>query len=418
MVKRIPWKAFCIAIVAILLLVAAVLVSAMRQKSTFNDSDLIYSRIEVPVESNAFWTLDKVTNELYWPESLEGKLGDLSDNTNWDDALAADVLQKNAACLDAFDRSLRQPFLLIPAPKEFGEDYPYLSSWKAFSHLESIRAISLFRAKQEKNGLDSALEILEFGHRVENAGGGTLHYMVGSAIKMVGLRCIREMMARTALQEADMISLIRELNDFRPNKAGLTNALKVDYQIDTDFLDDNAGLKATNSVFEQIGVRTFVNPIKTKMEFAQSARFVRDNIPRPFAEIPWSNLPVLDTNAPMWKRVLNGNVLGEMLVGMESPSLQRISTRKSREDVDVTATRLLLALKIYKMRCGKLPESLSALAPEFFPQVPIDDFDGRPFRYLPDKKLIYSVGPDLKDLSGQDFHKDSTNYNLPFKIEF
>ena len=62
--------------------------------------------------------------------------------------------------------------------------------------------------------------------------------------------------------------------------------------------------------------------------------------------------------------------------------------------------------------------AVSELVPEFFPQVPMDDFDGKPFRYLPDKKLIYSVGPDLKDSWGEGFSKHSEDYDLPFKIEF
>jgi hypothetical protein len=86
--------------------------------------------------------------------------------------------------------------------------------------------------------------------------------------------------------------------------------------------------------------------------------------------------------------------------------------------VETTATELLVALKIYKMQNGKLPESLSELVPEFFPQVPIDDFDGKSFRYLPEKKIIYSVGPDLKDSGGEGARKNSENYDLPFKIEF
>ena len=70
------------------------------------------------------------------------------------------------------------------------------------------------------------------------------------------------------------------------------------------------------------------------------------------------------------------------------------------------------------MRHDKLPESLSELVPEFLSQVPKDDFDGKPFRYLPDKKLIYSVGPDLKDDGGNGIEKHSENYDIPFKIEF
>ncbi|HEX7578346.1 MAG TPA: hypothetical protein VF430_09950, partial [Verrucomicrobiae bacterium] len=100
------------------------------------------------------------------------------------------------------------------------------------------------------------------------------------------------------------------------------------------------------------------------------------------------------------------------------PSLKSFASTKSRESVNANATQLLLALKIYTMRHDKLPESLSELVPEFFPQVPMDDFDGKPFRYLPDKKLIYSVGPDLKDSGGEGSRKNSKDYDLPFKIEF
>lgn len=111
---------------------------------------------------------------------------------------------------------------------------------------------------------------------------------------------------------------------------------------------------------------------------------------------------------------MTGDILFKML---ETP-VKSFTTRKSREDVNVTATQLLLALKIYKMGHDKLPESLSELVPEFFSQIPIDDFDGKPFRYLPDKKIIYSVGPALKDSGGEAFHKNSKSYDLPFKIEF
>jgi 3-methyladenine DNA glycosylase AlkC len=93
------------AALAVCLVVAAVFSSLARRPKpgAFDDSDLIPTRIEVPVESNAFWTLLQATNELYWPKSLDHKLSDLSNNTNWDDSLAAEVLEKNHACLDWFN---------------------------------------------------------------------------------------------------------------------------------------------------------------------------------------------------------------------------------------------------------------------------------------------------------------------------
>ena len=418
---------FIASILAVCLIVAAVFSSLAKRHEpvSFGDSDLILSRTEVPAESNAFWTLSKATNELYWPKSLEQKLDDLGDSTNWDDSLAADVLEKNHGCLNLFDEAMRQPFFLVPEPITFGEDLPYLGSWRTISHLESIRAIKLFRAKNEKDAFGSALKIIKFGQKVENSGGGIMHYLVGSSIKAIGLRDIRQMTAQTTLQETNLIEMIRELDNFKANKEGLTNALKVEYQTVCKFLDDYAAgkISTTNSdYFDQpmipIGMKPFFNVTKTKMEFAQADRVFRGGISKPFSEIPRSDLPVAETNFSVWRHLIKGNVMGDILFRFLEPSLKGIASRKSRENVDVNATQLLLALKIYKTRNGKLPESLSELVPELFPQVPIDDFDGQPFRYSPDKKLIYSIGPDLKDSGGEGYQKDSESYDLPFKIEF
>jgi hypothetical protein len=413
------------AALTVCLVVAAVFSSlARRQKpAAFDDSDLIPTRTEVPVESNAFWTLLQATNELYSPGLLESRLRDLSNNTNWDDALAAEVLEKNHACLDLLDKSFQQPFLLVPEPKTFDEEYHYLSSWRDLSRVESIQANALFRAHNEKAAFDSALKIIRFGQRAENSGGPIIHYLVGSGIKTAGLHQIRQMTAQTTLPEADLMGSIRELDSLGPNKEGLTNALKVEYQMQCKYLDDFAkGKTATTNSGEQmmasIGLKPFFSVTRTKMEFAQSARVIRDGMSKPFGEIPWSDLPVVETNGPTLKRLIKGNVMGDIFFQLLGPSSKSFSIRKSREMVNVTATRLLLALKIYKMRHDKLPESLSELVPEFFPQVPLDDFDGKPFRYLPGKKLIYSVGPDLKDSGGEGFQRNSEAYDLPFRIEF
>lgn len=413
------------AALAVCLVVAAVFSVLARQPkpAAFDDSDLIPTRTEVPVESNAFWTLLKATNELYWPKSQDHKLSDLSNNTNWDDSLAAEVLEKNHAFLDWFDKSFQQPFLLVPEPKTFTEEYPYLGDWKTVSRVESIQANALFRGHNEKAAFDSALKIIKFGQRAENSGGPIIDYLVGSAIKTLGLLRIQQMTAQTTLPEADLMGLIRELDSLGPNKEGLTNALKVEYQMQRKYLDDFAeGKTSTTNSGEQtqisIGIKAFFNATKTKMEFAQSARVIRDGMSKPFGEIPWSDLPVVETNRSILKRLIKGNAIGNILFELLGPSSKSFSKRKSREEVSVTATQLLLALKIYKMRHDKLPESLSELVPEFFPQVPLDDFDGKPFRYLPGKKLIYSIGPDLKDSGGEGFHKNSEDYDLPFPIEF
>ena len=415
---------FAVQVLVVCVLLAAILLTLKNsRKSSFNDSDLTFSRLEVPVESNAFWTLLKATNQVYWPHSLETKLDDLSDNTNWDDSLASDILKTNQACLDLFDESLQQPFLLVPEPKTYADDDSYLGGWRAISRIASIRANALFHAKRDKEAFAAALKIIQFGHRAENSGGAIIHYLTGSSIKSFGLQRIRQMTAQTTLTEAELKPLIFELESFKPKGEGFTNAVKAEYKTECNLCDDFAAGKIpaetnANPQLTSIGIKPLFSATKTKMKFAQADRVLLNSFPKPFSDISWTDLPVVGTNVPVWKRMITGNAIGGFLFELMKPSVKSFASTKSREDVNVRATQLLLALKIYSLRHDKFPESLSELVPEFFPQAPMDDFDGKPFRYLPDKKLIYSVGPDFKDSGGEGSRKNSKDYDLPFKIEF
>lgn len=392
--------------------------------TSLNDSDLIFNRPAVPIESNAYWILAKATNELYWPNNLDRKLTDLADNTNWNDSLATDVLKINQVCLNLFDEAMQQPLLLVPEPKAFDEDC-YYSGWKTVSFIKSIQINSLHRAGKNALAFDGAFEIVKFGQRVENSGGPILSYLVGSSIKSVGFRRIQEMTADTTLDETNLTQYILELTDLGPNKEGLTNSVKVEYTVDQKLIDDFAKGKipgTTNSesaqVMKSLGMKLLFNPQKTKAEFAQTDRFLFDNFSKAFAKIVWSDTLDMETNPSIFNAFVSGNAIGELFLNMLVPMSEGLAARKSRENISVTATQILLALKVYKMQHGKLPESLSDLVPQFFPQVPLDDFNGKPFGYLPDKKIIYSVGPCLKDLEGKERKRESGDYNLPFKIRF
>jgi len=62
-----------------------------------------------------------------------------------------------------------------------------------------------------------------------------------------------------------------------------------------------------------------------------------------------------------------------------------------------------IALKRFQLQHGKLPTTLGELAPEFFPFVPIDPYDGQPLRYHPNADgtyLLYSVGANGVDDDG------------------
>ena len=70
------------------------------------------------------------------------------------------------------------------------------------------------------------------------------------------------------------------------------------------------------------------------------------------------------------------------------------------EDAALAATRTLLALAAHKQDHGRLARSLAELVPDYLAEVPIDPFDGKPLRYAPSRKIVYSVGADLVDRGG------------------
>lgn len=59
----------------------------------------------------------------------------------------------------------------------------------------------------------------------------------------------------------------------------------------------------------------------------------------------------------------------------------------------------MLAIKTYKLETGKIPTSLSELVPKHLPEIPKDPF-GDIVKYSPAKKIIYSLGKDLKNSVG------------------
>ena len=61
----------------------------------------------------------------------------------------------------------------------------------------------------------------------------------------------------------------------------------------------------------------------------------------------------------------------------------------------------MIAVRAYAAEHGELPATLAELVPAYLPQVPLDGYDGAPLRYSREKKLVWSVGDDLRDDGGR-----------------
>ena len=69
-------------------------------------------------------------------------------------------------------------------------------------------------------------------------------------------------------------------------------------------------------------------------------------------------------------------------------------------DGSLAATRIIVACHLFERETGRRPQTLDELVPGYLAAVPLDPFDGQPFRYKPEEGVIYSVGKSLQDLGG------------------
>jgi hypothetical protein len=103
---------------------------------------------------------------------------------------------------------------------------------------------------------------------------------------------------------------------------------------------------------------------------------------------------------PAW-RLLVPNGLGDIYVMFQAERQIFIEGGTRLSECAGRGTRLALALRLYEQEHGELPERLDALAPAWIEAVPADPYGGQPFRYNRTRRLVYSIGPNLRDDDGK-----------------
>lgn len=118
---------------------------------------------------------------------------------------------------------------------------------------------------------------------------------------------------------------------------------------------------------------------------------------RPFSAIDaefYRSIDYPDQDAPGFPDILLPNSFGRFIAhGIQFPVVNQL-LRSYETNAELAGTRLLVALHRYRRANGALPERLDDLVPAFLPAVPVDPFDGAPFRYDRGRGLVYSVGED------------------------
>jgi hypothetical protein len=424
--------------VPVLALVAFLVIVGWDEPPPYDD-DLKVQRLQIPDDRNAFTYHQRAVGKLQSPGEVplptqgqgqgEEKAEDepkterelyqrISVGERWDGPLVEKVIKQNAAALDLWEEGLALPAMQVPEVKYADDVWTCQTGFLRLSELVSFRARAAAMRGDFEAAFQDCVKLIRYGQQVEGAKGSLTTYLIGAMIKSVGCEFMRKEVAGCTLAPERLRRYAADVGKRPADAAALADAARGEYIYLVDILE---GLKsgrydpalflcsATDPTFPlkpsvservvgQVSRLASLKVQATRRGCAEACRSVVANAPRHFKDVAPVG-PDLAHFGPV-RELLCGNFLGRRVLRGTVALMQNLAEHKCRENVAQAATRILLALKAYKLETGKLPATLAELVPEYLDSVPLDDYDGQPMRYNAAKKVVYSVGKDLKDDGG------------------
>lgn len=180
---------------------------------------------------------------------------------------------------------------------------------------------------------------------------------------------------------------------------------------------EKLGIKGGPLSILQDKLHYLYKPNQTQKILAEYHRNLINNANKDCGEINLLEIKYLAPRSIMGM-LFSENIVGKIFHDMVARSFSDIFDKKCLEDFSVIGTQILIAMKAYQTETGKIPNSLTELVPKYLSEIPRDPFDGKLIKYSPNKKIIYSVGKDLKDSGGSEGENWQVMEDPTFKIEF
>ena len=370
-----------------------------------DDGDLAVVRHNIPADENAYTCFAEACAALDCPSDTYNRIDEGISAGVWDTNAIVSLLASNETAISHVEEGLKHERCEVPEITSFDTLLPYVADYRSLARLMALKARMQDRQGNQEEALETALGVVRFGHLIEDCGGGLIHYLVGLAIKGIGLDIVEDVLADYALPADVLRDCARRLAAYGPNVAGLQNVFRVEYLGACSAIDQVSSGKAglgdldgSGSSFKVSSVPYIFQPNRTKARFADFYRPLMEEVPRPHSEIEIIDMG-LDERVSKWM-LLKPNGVGEILVRLIMPAVTAVFDRKAREEVHVHCVSLVLAMTAHEKQEGSLPASLDELVPAYLDLVPRDGYDGKPLRYSRERRIVYSAGQDLQDNGG------------------
>jgi len=430
--KRQLVKKIGAAFLIVILFLAALIYVPIWDIAPPDVSDLAVVRTEVPPEENAYICfLNAASNMLYEPQGFVPSKY-LRGQTN-DDALVSAFIATNQAAIAWVKLGVERPFCQKP---DIASDPDPMWTYRFFEigyHLLATQARFERIQGRMSEATDATLLLIRYGSRLQQASENMIDYPLANGVVNMGLTQATALARDKRCGLAERARLLAALAELRFANQELAKSARGDYAVQMELLEPTRSGRAYQIYADRLGVSKFKRTVvrlrvqfvylpsyfmqynRTRHLIAGDYRLLMAHAGTAYADHPLGGSDttgVLSGNTnqndgPSAKRGQthrlrwpSANVLGLRIWRYQRKMLADKVRRACGDACKLSATQLLLACRAYEEATGHLPETLQALVPDYLPVVPRDPFDGQPFRYSTERRIIYSVGEDLTDDGG------------------
>lgn len=401
-----------------------------------NDSALRLPDVTVADADNAYADVQKLSADFTaadpnaWQPYEDKAVDQMLSGGAWDDAHATEVLTKYAASINDFRAAAKKPQYQDPIGAhpnslDINNIPTSVNQVRPVSKLVALEGLRKAKNGDPTNGLTEAMDIVRLGHRMETSQATIIEALVGSATKQVGLSALRQIGLQAVVTADQAKTISQELDACRDGRNGLITAMKMEYAYSRSYTNQQRDLgqvydgfflmtNAEGNIIPRSTTGRIISALDATGLFRfyywpnQSWRFLVDqrtqDVRNVQADCTTGNLFPLRTTAYSHRtglgRLLEPNAIGKLLADIGNVSLGGVVVKSCNESVAVSATQITLAIGAYQKDNQKIPNSLDELVPKYLTAVPIDPYSGQAPIYVPEKKVVYSIGSNRVNEGG------------------
>ena len=378
----------------------------------FADFDLPVEESIAP-EENAFTYFMQASEALkrfYTDEngnSIELNKFVYENNTNL--AVAAKILTENEQVFQLVRQGVECRSCVLPKPESKDALTPYVL------HILSIGRLFSTKIKYEKergdieSALRSADDLLSFGSMIRQNPNGFVSLVCAWAVEGMGIWRIQDLARDPRISKQQLWCLLEMPDKTPPHYASLQYAIKVEFALMAKYYESLPQIIKHRETFKShFGTDSLLpyfifryhgfSPKLAKIESAESYRLLISDSAKFYADmtsfIEYDNIK---RNFP--DVFFEKNAIEKIIVSITSTTLTPLEMR-CKHDANLAATKIIIASHLFQRETGRRTQTLDELVPDYLPYVPLDPFDGAPFRYNTELGVIYSVGQSLTDFGG------------------